>query len=179
MIKEIQSRKSVRVYKDKDVEDKLIMGMIEAARLAPSGNNTQPWTFIIVRTKEMKEKIASADGNQKWMLTAPVFIVCVADIKCRVKDTEGMALNDDSPEAALKKVIRDTSIAVEHLVLEGQHLGLATCWTGWFEQEDMRQVLGIPSDKYVLAVVTVGYAGETKAAPKKKALEKIVKYEKW
>ena len=57
------------------------MQLVESARLAPSGSNTQPWNFIIIRSEETKEKIIKVDGNQAWMKSTPIFIVCVADIR--------------------------------------------------------------------------------------------------
>lgn len=76
----IQKRRSIRKYLNKDVENKIIMELIESAQLAPSGSNTQPWHFIIVRDYKKKEEISKIANRQKWMLSAPVFIVCVADI---------------------------------------------------------------------------------------------------
>jgi len=82
MIRAISERRSVRKYTNARVENEKILGLIESARLAPSGSNTQPWHFIIVTNEETKDKIAKANNNQQWMKTAPVFIVCVADIRC-------------------------------------------------------------------------------------------------
>ena len=76
ILSEIKDRRSIRKYKSVEVTDELLNELLTAAFLAPSGSNEQPWDFIIVKSKEMKEKICQADHNQKWMLQAPVFIVC-------------------------------------------------------------------------------------------------------
>ncbi|MFB0920329.1 MAG: nitroreductase family protein [Oscillospiraceae bacterium] len=178
-MREIEARRSIRKYTGKEVEKEALMQILESARLAPSGSNTQPWNFIIVESQEMKEKIAEADHNQKWMLTAPVFVVCVADICCRLEPKPDMYIDEESPEPEVKMIIRDTAITIEHILLEAEHLGLATCWTAWFDQKDMRPILNIPNDKYVCGVITLGYADENPAPRPRRKMEEMVRYEKW
>ncbi|WP_432403581.1 nitroreductase family protein [Wukongibacter sp. M2B1] len=179
MIKEIRERRSIRKYIDKTVEDEKIFKLIDSARLAPSGSNTQPWNFIIVKSETTKERLAKASHNQKWMLSAPVFIVCVADICSRIKENINISLNEDSPQQELKQIIRDTSIAIEHILLEANNLELGTCWVAWFTQEEIRPILNIPSNKYVVGIITVGYSNEKPNARPRKKLEEIIHYENW
>lgn len=178
-MEEIKTRRSIRKYLDKPVEDKLLLQLLESARLAPSGSNNQPWHFIVVRSEENRRRLTEVANNQKWMLTAPVFIVCVADIRCRIPEGETLCLTEESPQEALKQIIRDTAIAAENLLLEAQHLGLGACWVAWYRQTEIRPVLNIPSDKYVCGIITVGYPGETPAPHPRKPLEHLVRYEKW
>ncbi|MFZ5966862.1 MAG: nitroreductase family protein [Bacillota bacterium] len=179
MINQIRTRRSIRKYINKPVEEEKIIQLIESARLAPSGSNTQPWHFIVVKSESTKQKLAEVSHDQSWMLTAPVFIVCVADIRSRIKEDVEIFLNENSPELELKQIIRDTSIAIEHVVLEAESLGLGTCWVAWFTQEEIRPILNIPQDKYVVSIITLGYTNEeVKARPRKK-LEEIIHYEKW
>ncbi|MCL2372677.1 MAG: nitroreductase family protein [Defluviitaleaceae bacterium] len=179
MIKEIATRKSTRKYNAKPVEDEKILQLIESARHAPSGSNTQPWHFIIVKAEETKAQIVKADGNQNWMMAAPVFIVCVADIRCRIKDDAEIFLDEASGLKELKQIIRDTAVAIEHILLAAENMGLASCWTAYFEQKDMWPILGIPSDKYVVGVVTIGYSNDGGKPAPKRALESMIRYEKW
>lgn len=179
MIKEIQTRRSIRKYSNKPVEDEKILQLIESARIAPSGSNTQPWHFIIVKSESTREKISKVSHDQKWMNTALVHIVCVADIRARIKDDVELSLNENSPQPEVKLIIRDATIAIEHIVLEAENLGLGTCWVAWFTQEDIRPILDIPSDKYVVGVITVGYADEMPKARPRKKLEEIIHYENW
>jgi nitroreductase len=123
MMKEIKLRSSIRKYIDKP-DDEKILRLLESARLAPSGSNTQPWHFIIIRDEEIKQRIAKVSHNQEWMLSAPVFIVCVADIRSRIESDIEIILDEESPQNDLKKIIRDTAIAVEHIVLEAINEGL-------------------------------------------------------
>ena len=146
MLPEIESRRSIRRYLNKPVEPEKLQELFESARLAPSGSNTQPWVFIAVTNQTLKEQLCVADHQQNWMLGAPVFIVCVADIRCRVA---------------------------------AEHLGLAACWTAWFEQKDVRPVLNIPPDKYVCGIITLGYADEAPKQRPRKPLETMLRYETW
>ncbi|MFT8350591.1 nitroreductase family protein [Clostridium saccharoperbutylacetonicum] len=177
MIKEIEMRRSIRKYSDKQVEDNQIKALLESARLAPSVNNTQPWNYIIVKSEKMRQKVVEASHNQKWMLTAPVFIVCVADISCRIK--EEVYIDDNSPQDELKRIIRDTSISVGYMLLEANNLGLGICWVAEFTQEEIRPVLNIPTDKYIVGVITVGYPNENPKARPRKKLEDMIHYECW
>lgn len=179
MLNEIETRRSIRKYLNKPIEDEKIIELLESARLAPSGSNTQPWHFIVVKSESMRKKLAEASHNQKWMMSAPVFIVCVADINCRIKKSTHINLNKNSAEEEVKQIIRDTSIAIEHIVLQATNLNLGTCWVAWFTQEDIRPILNIPSDKYVISILTVGYADEEPKPRPRKKLEEIVHYENW
>jgi len=179
MIEQIRIRRSIRKYLDNPVEDDKIIQLLESARLAPSGDNTQPWHFIVVKSELIRHKLAEVSNNQKWMITAPVMIVCVADICSRIIDNVEISLNENSPQQELKLIIRDTSIAIEHIVLEANNLGLGTCWVAWFTQEEIRPILNIPDDKYVVCILTLGYANELPNARSRKKLEEIIHYESW
>lgn len=179
MIEQIGVRRSIRKYLTKAVEDEKIMQILDSARHAPSGSNTQPWHFIIVKSESTRKKLAETSHNQTWMLSAPVFIVCVADICCRIKDDIAISLDEQSSQGELKLIIRDTAIAIEHILLEACNLGLGTCWVAWFSQEELRPIVNIPSDKYVVGIITLGYADEKPAARPRKKLEEIVHYENW
>ena len=179
MIKEIVSRKSTRKYKDMAVTDENIMILLESARLAPSGSNTQPWEFIIVKSDETREELAKIAGGQMWMTTAPVYIVCVADVRRRIKDNVELYIDEKSEQREVKAIIRDTAIAIEHILLQAENLGLASCWIAYYDQADIRPVLGIPNDKYVVGIATIGYSDENREATPRRELESMVRYEKW
>lgn len=179
MITSIEMRRSIRKYKDEAVSDADILRLIESARLAPSGSNTQPWHFIVVKDKCVKQRIAEVSHNQKWMVAAPVFIVCIADIRSRVKEESKLVLDENSSEEEVKQIIRDTSIATEHILLTAASLGLGSCWVAWFTQNEIRPVLNIPSDKYVVGIITLGYADEQPTPRPRKKIEEILHYEQW
>jgi len=179
MIEAVRTRRSVRKFTGRDVEDEVVLQLLESARLAPSGHNTQPWRFIVVRSPEAKRALAKAAHGQSWMEAAPVFIVCVADVRCRIQDEPGLEVNGTSPQFALRQVSRDAAIAVEHAVLDAEALGLDTCWVAWYGQADVRPILGIPADKFVVAILPLGYPAETPGERPRKKLDEIVMFEKW
>jgi len=147
ILPEIANRRSVRSYNDREITDDQVALLIEAARLAPSGSNKQPWDFLVVRSPELREKISRLDHDQKWMLSAPVFIVCIGNESYR-------------GDGDMDRVIRDSAIATEHILLQAEHMGIATCWTGWYEQGAMRDLLGLDENCYIIGVVTVGYSDD-------------------
>lgn len=178
MIKAIEERRSIRKYKNKPVEEEKLKEIIESGRISPSGSNTQPWHFIIVKSDDMRNKVSYACHDQKWMVQAPVFIVCVADIRSRIKDGK-LAMDEESGKNEVKLIIRDTSLAIENMLLQATELGLGTCCVAWFTQNEIRPVLNVPEDKYVAAVITVGYKDEEPKMRPRKKIEEIVHYEQW
>lgn len=179
MIDAIQSRRSIRKYKDQSVDDETLLKIIDCGRLAPSDSNTQPWTFIVVRSEEMRTKLAHVSHEQDWMLGAPVFIVCVADIRVATSETGPLDINEETPGIGPKQIILDTAIAGENIVLAAEAMGLGTCWVSWFIQEEIRPVLGIPSDKYVVAILTMGYKDQTPKQRPRRSLDDVIRYERW
>jgi len=179
MIEPIQHRRSVRKFLEKPVEDEKLTEILDAARLAPSGNNRQPWYFIVIKDERLRQEVAAATNNQMWIATAPVVIVAVADICARSENYAGMFVDEETCGFDLKRVIRDTTIAISYILLEVDNQGLGACWCGAFTQEGIRPVLGIPEDKFVLAVIPVGYPAEEPKAKPRKTLEEIVKYDRW
>jgi nitroreductase len=179
IIPAIINRRSIRKFQNIPVEEEKINAVLEAARWAPSGNNMQPARFIVVKDQDIRYALCQADHSQAWMMAAPVFIVAVADLMARVAPESTYKVDEDSPEWEVKRVIRDTAIATGYLLLEVENQGLGACWTGFFSQEDVRPILGLPEDKFVIAIIPVGYPDETPAPRVRKSLAEIVFYEKW
>ncbi len=139
----IQKRYSCRKYLEKDIPKDLILKILEAARLAPSAGNIQPWFFIIVNDKEKKEIIAKSGRWASFIEKAPIVIV-----GCGNK------------EASPKWYKVDVSIAMEHMVLEATELGLGTCWVGSFDEKKVKEILKIPEKYEVIALLAIGYPAE-------------------
>lgn len=178
MITAIRNRRSIRRYKEQPVSDQIVRQVIESALLAPSGRHTQPWHFIVIRDPKIKAQVVSVSGDQKWM-NAPVFIACIADIRARIPEGKHVVVDELSPGKELKLVLRDTAIAIEHLVLEAVDQGLGTCWVAHFQQDAIREVLNVPKDKYVVSVITLGYPDEVPADKARKGFAEVVHFEKW
>jgi len=113
------------------------------------------------------------------MLGAPVFIICVADMKSRIKDNDALYVDENAGMFELKQIIRDTSISIEHLVLDAVDNGLGTCWVAWFQQEEMRPVLSVPDDKCIVGIITVGYPDESPKERPRNEIEDLIHENKW
>ncbi len=162
----IQKRQSVRKYKEDPIPEKALMRVLEAARLAPSGKNFQPWKFIIVKDKALKEKLAQASAGQFFMAEAPVIIVgCGFPDNCYARMGRYM-----------KSWSVDVTIALDHLMLQAQEEGLGTCWIGSFEEEEVKEILNVPEGVKVLALTPLGYPGEIPPFRGRKSLDEIISY---
>ncbi len=165
----IQKRQSVRKYKEDPIPEKALMRVLEAARLAPSGKNFQPWKFIIVKDKALKEKLAQASAGQFFMAEAPIIIVgCGFPDNCYAHMGRYM-----------KSWSVDVTIALEHLILQAQEEGLGTCWIGSFEEEEVKAILNIPENVKVLALTPLGYPDEIPRFRGRKSLDEIISYDRF
>jgi len=150
----VKKRKSVRKYKKDAVSKDLILKVLEAARLAPSAGNRQPWHFVVITDAETKAKLELSP----WATEAPVVIVGCGD-----------------SNASATWGTHDSMIAFEHLVLAAADLGLGTCWMGRMgRDEKIKEVLGIPEHVKVVAVTPLGYPDEEPAGRPRKSLEEFV-----
>ncbi len=151
----INKRESVRGYLEKQVEREKIIKIIEAARVAPSACNAQPWKFVVVDDKEITKEVANnlyeaMIGLNKFALTAPVFIVVVG---------EKRNLTSKMGELIKKKDYTsiDIGIASEHICLASTELGLGTCMMGWFKEKAIKKLLNINTNKEIHLVISLGY----------------------
>lgn len=176
----IESRRSIRKYEDRPVEEEKINLLLEAARLAPSGSNTQPTSLIVIRDPEQRQAVSEVCDKQPFIAAAPVLIAVLGDLECRV-DGHGQTLDINATRFTdeRQRIIRDCAIAGEHIVLQAQELDLGTCWVAEFVQEEIRRVLRAPADHYVLAIIAVGYPAEIPERRKRKPLSGMVWYERF
>jgi nitroreductase len=178
----IKSRRSVRKFSDKPVEQEKLQAVLEAAQQAPSWANMQCWRFIVVTDQAVKERISDlsyveaffatrgykSNPAQKALAEAPVVIVACAD------PTESGTLRGQ------EYYLTDMGIAAENLMLAAHEVGLASVFVGVFEEEELGELLEIPPDIRIVGLFPLGYSlGEIKGGPARKPLDQIVHYEKW
>ena len=153
----IRRRRSIRKYHRKNLDWNTIIRLLEAARLAPSAKNLQPWKFIVVSDQELKDKLVKACYNQKFIADASIAIVGIGDA-----------------ELSPRRYQTDVTIALEHIVLEATELGLGTCWIGAFKEDEVKELLKIPDKYRVVALLTIGYPAESPPPRPRKKLKEIV-----
>ena len=154
----ILKRQSDRRYEDKPVDRALIGRCIEAARLAPSASNSQPWTFIVVDDPRLKDQVAHKTYGplkafNKFVPEAPVIIVLVMEKPKLITEAGGRIKKKEYP-------LIDIGIAAEHICLAATEAGLGSCMLGWFDEKSIKQLLDIPKTKTVPLLITIGYTPE-------------------
>ncbi len=169
----VRNRRSVRRYLEKPVSREDILACLEAARLAPSAENVQPWRFLVIDDPEIKNRFAAEAFSGIYSYTrfageAPVVIVILArpDI---IANRIGKQIQNVS------FYLIDIGIAGEHLALQAEELGLGTCWIGWFSARKVRKFLRIPRKYKIVCLMTLGhYERMPPREKKRKPLEEVV-----
>ncbi len=152
MLEVIKKRCSVRRYQATPVPEEAIGQLLEAARWAPSAGNLQPWFFYVVRSQGVKECLAAAALEQRFIAQAPVVIVVCAEPERsgRVYGERGRRLY----------CYQDTAAAVQNILLAATAMGLGTCWVGAFHEDRVRECLAVPPHRVPVAIIPVGYPAE-------------------
>ncbi len=154
----IEQRKSVRKYLEKSIPREHIVKCIEAARLAPSADNMQPWRFIVLDDRELIQKLTSAVctgmcRRTRFIGNAAAIIVILADLHI-VIHRMGAAI------FGTQHYLLDIGITGEHIVLQAQELGIGTCWINLFNSKAARRVLKVPKRYRVVSMIAMGYPAE-------------------
>lgn len=167
----IRDRRSIRRYKDQEVEFDKIEQVLDAARLAPSWKNMQCWRFLVLVDAERRARIVEAfpDDNpgKKAIATAPVLIIVCADPK------------ESGVENGIEYYIADAAIAFEHLCLSAHAHGLGSCWMGLFDEAQLKAAAEIPENIRVVGVTPLGYPDQEPQARPRKSLNEIAYFNRW
>ena len=159
-LKFLKGRRSIRSFQNKPLKETELEMILEAGRWTPSASNRQPWEFIVIKNKEIINKLTKAAFYGKFMSDVPVVIAIVAKIKT-------------SP----KWYLIDTSLVSMNMMLMAWSLGIGTCWIGAMNREKAKEIIGVGENDHLLTVLPLGYIkGEIPGPTVRKASEKIVKY---
>jgi len=173
----VQTRQSDRSYLDKPVEQDKIDRILEAARLAPSACNAQPWKFVVVTNHDLRMQVADATASKVLSMNhftkqAPVQLVLIEEKSNFTSLLGGWITNKHYPNL-------DLGIVASHICLAAADEGLGSCMIGWCDEKKIRQALDIPKDKRVMLVILLGYAAKPLRDKKRKGLDEIVNWEKY
>ncbi|MFO8143653.1 MAG: nitroreductase family protein [Dehalococcoidales bacterium] len=163
----IEGRYSVRAYKSTPVEDEKLAKILEAAHMAPTACNLQPFQFIVIHTKGRETDLKHIYG-QSWFTQAPL-VICACAIP-----SQSWRRGDGKNYCDI-----DVTIAMDHLILAAANLGLGTCWIGAFDRNATCEILRLPEGVEPVAFTPVGYPADQPSYKTRKPVKEIVRYEKW
>jgi len=163
----IRQRYSVRSYKRDPVPDAVLDRVLEAARLAPTAANRQPFRVLVIRTEGRKEELGRL-YRRPWFVEAPLVIgVCCLPAEAWVR-RDGKSYGDV-----------DAAIVMDHLVLAATAEGLGTCWVANFDPAAAREILALPAGVEPIAFSPLGYAADQPPERKRKPLTELLLRERW
>lgn len=182
----VNTRKSVRAYRNEPVPRETISRCIEAARLAPSACNAQPWHFVAADDSALCLKVGAAahtplERMNLFAAGAPVIVALVAEPPTATVRTGALLMDR-------QYTLIDIGIAAEHFCLQAAEEGLGTCMLGWFDEPKVKRLLGIPMRKRIGLLITLGFSAESGSAagpdrapaPKRrKSLETILSWNRY
>lgn len=149
MLKEIETRQSIRKYKEKKVEDEKIQELLKAAMNAPSARNTQEWRFIVMTNKQTLSDMTTLSPYMNFVKDAPCAILVIADLNKAINKEYGMI---------------NCSAAIENLLIEVVHQGLGACWCGIAPNEDriigFQKYFQLKDNEYPVGLVSIGYSDQ-------------------
>jgi nitroreductase len=164
----IRKRYSVRAYKPDLVDEEKLARVLEAARLAPTASNLQPFRVIVIETKGRKEELGRV-YKREWFTQAPLILaVCALPKQSWVRKYDGW----NAAEV-------DATIAMTHIVLAAADEGLGTCWIAAFDPQAAREVLGLPPDVIPSAFTPLGYPADTQPPRKRRPLADLSRRDRW
>ena len=163
----IRTRRSIRNFLHRDVEEEKLRRVLEAGRLAPSARNVQEWKFLVVKDPLVRKRLAEAAKGQMFVADAPVVIVACATICDYVMACGQLAYPID------------VAIAVDHMTLAAVEEGLGTCWLGAFYEDQVKEILGIPEKIRVVQMLALGYPEHVPEPRARKAFDEVVIFEGW
>jgi nitroreductase len=163
----IQARYSARAFKPDPVPQAKLEQVLEAARMAPTAANRQPFQLVVIHTAGREAELRRVYGRE-WFVQAPLVICACGVLDQTWVRRDGKSYNDV-----------DVAIVMDHLILAAASVGLGTCWIGAFDADAARQVLGLPEGVEPVAFTPLGYAADTPGSKKRKVLSDLVRYERW
>jgi nitroreductase len=159
----IEKRYSVRAYRPKGIEDEKLQKVLEAARLAPTAANRQPFQFLVIQTRGREAELKRIYGRD-WFVQAPL-VICACALT-----SEAWSRSDGKNYADI-----DATIAMDHLILAAADLGLGTCWVAAFNPVAAREVLGLAPGFEPVAFTPLGYPADSWRPKKRKPLSSLMR----
>jgi nitroreductase len=162
----IRERRSIRTYTPEPIAGELIDELVEALRWAPSSGNYQCRKFFFVRNAELRQQLQDACFNHDWIAEAPLVVVCCLDRK--IEEYYG--------EGSTHFAVQDVSASIQNLLLLAHDRGLGSCWVCAYDPARVRELLDLPPELELVAIVTVGHGAESPALTERVSREEAVAF---
>jgi nitroreductase len=166
----LKERHSIRAFKSTKIGENLLNQILQAANSAPSAGNLQSYEIFLIREATKREKIAKACYNQNFVAQAPIVLVFCANL------SRSSIRYGERGEKLYS--IQDATIACSYAQLAATALGLASCWIGAFDEEEIRNLVNATNYMKPVAVLPIGYANEEPRPTSRRSLSDLVKEEK-
>lgn len=191
VLKAIKERRSVRRFQDKDVDSTMMNTILKAATWTPSANNNQPWKFVVVRDRNVKEKIVEALMNQTkaafekrgyplemvkryWsnLFSAPVHIFAFCD-------TAGIEIDKEWQDIDMLHCMQGVAAACQNILLAATALDLGSLWIGatLIVEPEIKELLNVPKNVQLVSTIAIGYSADKPLPPVRKSLSRVLFYE--
>jgi len=165
----IEARESIRDYDPQsEVSKSTLLKIVNAGRVAPSASNKQPWKFLIISSSEMLEKVRPC-YHREWFKNAPHILVVLGD-----KSNSWVRRTDN-----YNFIETDLTIAMDHMILAAEALGVGTCWISAFDNATLRDALQLSENEIVFSITPLGYPNkgfQKKSAKIRKTIDEVVEF---
>ena len=194
----IRKRRSIRKFKDTPVPEEALRDILESARLAPSGGNSQNWLFGVINDKELIKELSKVAGPQTWIADSPLVIAVCADLSWwtnkPTEDDHGIIINETRFTSDLIKYLQDyhdseavaallengtVMIPGEHICLTAVNHGLGSCWIGDLDVKKSSEILKLPGNYACLFLILIGYPDVKPGEIPRKSLNEITFYNRY
>ena len=163
VIELIKNRRSVRNYQNRKINEGILKDIVDCGRLAPSGYNNQPWTFVVIQEQNLRKKLAEITTSGSFIQEAGA---CIA-VFCEKSAATGL---------------EDACAATENMMIAARAYGLDTCWVNSYKKshsEAVKELLNCPTEMELMTLFSIGYAQEEKGEVSKKSLAEVLEWEKF
>lgn len=189
VIEAIQKRRSIRKYQLTPIPEEVVRELLEAARLAPSGCNAQPWKYIILEKEEIAKLKEQKIFWQDWVYSSPLILICLSEpsaYKANRETIESQIEEGIQPKGSdknidkmykgkeIERAARDCAISMAYLGLRATELGLGTCYVGCFDRDKLKQFFNLSNKYEPVCSICIGYPAESPKQRPRKPLEEMI-----
>lgn len=165
----LKKRRCIRRFNpDKEVTKEQIEQILEAAILAPSEGNMQPWHFVVVKNDGVKLRLVEAALGQSFIMQAPVVIVVCVDLEIAQSKYQDRGIELYSKQS--------TACAAENMFLKAIDLGLGACWVGAFDEQEVRNILKLDENFRPVILMPIGYPAEAPDPSERRDIDEVTEF---